>query len=256
MGGMMGGAESMFFQTGADGGSAAFGGEEEEADGPPAAEQMHTVRLVKGAAGIGCKVDRRNAVIGLTPGGAAEKAGLREGDVVWAVDGRDLAPGERLATRLGSDGTHTLRVAYMHGEEGQAHEVRMARPESGGLGLRVDADNVVSKIISGGAAAVDGRLRLGDRILAVNGQSLKGKKLGDVLAGLQPSAKRLTFRLMPRTVAPAPRAQRRRGGGARGGGGRGDGGGDGGEGGGGGADGNGGGSDGGPQAHGRSNRGW
>ena len=127
MGGMMGGgAENMFFQTGADGGSAAFGGEEEEADGPPAAEQMHTVRLVKGAAGIGCKVDRRNAVIGLTPGGAAEKAGLREGDVVWAVDGRDLAPGERLATRLGSDGTHTLRVAYMHGEEGQAHEVRMA----------------------------------------------------------------------------------------------------------------------------------
>ena len=129
MGGMMGGgAENMFFQTGADGGSAAFGGEEEEADGPPAAEQMHTVRLVKGAAGIGCKVDRRNAVIGLTPGGAAEKAGLREGDVVWAVDGRDLAPGERLATRLGSDGTHTLRVAYMHGEEGQAHEVRMASP--------------------------------------------------------------------------------------------------------------------------------
>ena len=55
----------------------------------------------------------------------------------------------------------------------------MARPESGGLGLRVDADNVVSKIISGGAAAVDGRLRLGDRILAVNGQSLKGKKLVD-----------------------------------------------------------------------------
>ena len=86
----------------------------------------------------------------------------------------------------------------------------MARPESGGLGLRVDADNVVSKIISGGAAAVDGRLRLGDRILAVNGQSLKGKKLVDVMASLQPSAKRLTFRLMPRTVAPAPRSARRR----------------------------------------------
>ena len=66
----------------------------------------------------------------------------------------------------------------------------MARPESGGLGLRVDADNVVSKIISGGAAAVDGRLRLGDRILAVNGQSLKGKKLVDVMASLQPGAKR------------------------------------------------------------------
>jgi hypothetical protein len=36
----------MFFQTGADGGGAAFGGEEEgaEVDGPPAAEQMHTVQ--------------------------------------------------------------------------------------------------------------------------------------------------------------------------------------------------------------------
>ena len=139
----------MFFQTGADGGGAEFGGEQEEeaaADGPPAAEQMHTVRLEKGAGGIGCKVDRRNAVVGLSPGGAAlcgkqgpfgrpassrhtytrltstrttatrttaiptgaaEKAGLRQGDVVWAVDGKDLAPGERLAVRLGSDGAHS-----------------------------------------------------------------------------------------------------------------------------------------------------
>jgi hypothetical protein len=31
--------------------------------------------------------------------------------------------------------------------------------------------------VPGGAAEVDGRLRLGDRILALNGQSLSGKKL-------------------------------------------------------------------------------
>ena len=35
----------------------------------------------------------------------------------------------------------------------------------------------MSKLVPGGAAEVDGRLRLGDRILALNGQSLSGKKL-------------------------------------------------------------------------------
>ena len=35
----------------------------------------------------------------------------------------------------------------------------------------------MSKLVPGGAAEVDGRLRLGDRILALNGQSLRGKKL-------------------------------------------------------------------------------
>ena len=61
---------------------------------------MHTIRLSKGEGGLGFKVDKRNAIIGLTAGGAAERAGLRVGDVAWAVNGEALEAGERLASRL------------------------------------------------------------------------------------------------------------------------------------------------------------
>lgn len=63
-------------------------------------------------------------MIEVTPGGAAEKAGVRRGDVVWEVDGAKLA-GRRLAQVLQSERTsHSLKLAYMRGEEGQAIEVR------------------------------------------------------------------------------------------------------------------------------------
>ena len=61
---------------------------------------MHTIRLSKGEGGLGFKVDKRNVIIGLTAGGAAERAGLRVGDVAWAVNGEALEAGERVASRL------------------------------------------------------------------------------------------------------------------------------------------------------------
>lgn len=56
------------------------------------------VKLVKPkGSGFGLKADRQNTVIGVTAGGAAEKAGLRVGDVVWKVDGEPIPQGTRLA---------------------------------------------------------------------------------------------------------------------------------------------------------------
>ena len=161
-GGMMGG-ERMFFQTGADGGQqfggfsgGGFGGgggpggeEEAPVRAPPPASALHTVVVHKGNAqvqGLGMKVDAANAVVAVTRHGAAERAGVRVGDVVWEVDGRALRPGERLAQRVGesSKRSHTLKVAYQRGDDGQALEVRMPKP-AGSLGIRVDGENAISK---------------------------------------------------------------------------------------------------------------
>ena len=132
----------------------------------------------------------------------AEKAGVRVGDVVWKVDGEPLG-GRRLASAL-TKASHVLHVAYMKGDDGQAFEVPLPRPASGGIGIKVDGQNVVSKLQPGGPAAADGRLRVGDRIISVNSVSLRdGKKLVDVLAPmLEQGAKTLRFKVLPTMVAP------------------------------------------------------
>jgi len=57
----------------------------------------------------------------------------------------------------------------------------VARPTET-LGLKVDAANVIVKVAPGGVAAADGRLRVGDRILALNDHALgDGFSLADVL---------------------------------------------------------------------------
>ena len=76
---------------------------------------MHTIRLSKGKGGLGFKVDKRNAIIGLTAGGAAERAGLRVGDVAWAVNGEALEAGklfdvEQARGELRNDLTHHAAV--------------------------------------------------------------------------------------------------------------------------------------------------
>ena len=171
---------------------------------PPAESQMHAVRLAKPktGGGMGLKVDPANTVIGVTAGGVAEKAGVRVGDVVWKVDGEPLG-GRRLASAL-TKASHVLHVAYMKGDDGQAFEVPLPRPASGGIGIKVDGQNVVSKLQPGGPAAADGRLRVGDRIISVNSVSLRdGKKLVDVLAPmLEQGAKTLRFKVLPTMVAP------------------------------------------------------
>jgi len=69
--------------------------------------------------------------------------------------------------------------------------------------LRVDNENVISKILPGGAASEDGRMRVGDKILSVNGISLRGKKLADALPKVRLTLFLLSTRLPFRMSVPA-----------------------------------------------------
>lgn len=205
-GGGDGGAGSFFsqFQTGPGGDSVPFSGGGGDGGQAPPPDKLHTVRL-KGpsAGGLGLKLSRGNEVLEVSRGGAAEAAGLRVGDVVYEVDGSALPPSGRAAEALkGARKTHTLKVALVKGEEGQAIEVRVPRPAaSAPLGIKVDADNVVRKLVDGGVAAEHGRLRVGDRVLSVNGRSLRGgARMADIIATLPGSVEHLTFRVLPEVV--------------------------------------------------------
>ena len=62
--------------------------------------------------------------------------------------------------------------------------INIARPAPGQqLGIKVDDTCVISKIVQGGAVALDGRLRVGDKILSLNGIVLTagGTSLADAL---------------------------------------------------------------------------
>ena len=66
------------------------------------------------------------------------------------------------------------------------------------IGLHLDEDNVVLKLDDGGLAAKDGRVRAGDRVVAVDGTSLDGRHIKSFVRGGQQVALRV------RRGAPRP----------------------------------------------------
>eukprot|EP00316_Scyphosphaera_apsteinii_P004568 CAMPEP_0119317806 /NCGR_PEP_ID=MMETSP1333-20130426/44407_1 /TAXON_ID=418940 /ORGANISM="Scyphosphaera apsteinii, Strain RCC1455" /LENGTH=495 /DNA_ID=CAMNT_0007323857 /DNA_START=80 /DNA_END=1567 /DNA_ORIENTATION=- len=205
-GGMMGGGGGMM--GGGFGGGEGAGGGESEGLMPPAASQLHAVTVLKSDSGLGVRLDAQNVVMSMTRGGACEHAGVRVGDVVWEVDGVSLQPGEKVSQKIDkSKRSHVLKVAYMKGEDGVAVDVSMNKPTEGGLGVKVDASNVISRIIPGGAAATANKLRVGDKVLSINGISLRQMKMSEAMAKLPPSTKQLRFNVLPNKVASAPGAQ-------------------------------------------------
>jgi hypothetical protein len=194
-----GGAGSFFsqFQTGPSGESVPVGGGDGGGGLAPPPDKLHTVRLkAPSAGGLGLKLSRANEVLEVSRGGVAEAAGLRVGDVLYEVDGSSLS-GRAADALKGGRKAHTLKVALVKGTEGQAIELRVPRPGAGSpLGIKVDADNVVRKLVDGGVA--HGRLRVGDRVISVNGRSLRGgAKMADIIAALPSSTESLTFRVLP-----------------------------------------------------------
>lgn len=179
-------------------------------------ELLATGRVLRGYAGITFQpVDAPLAralrlpapmgaiVTALDPGGPAERAGLRAGDLIASVDGRPIRHAKDLAHALGRsrpgapmvfefvrDGrqhTHRVIAGRQRGEaeDGDVVPKRTAASSKGGAGLRTTDD-------AGGGARVEGvdpnttaadELHPGDVVVEANRRQVKGAaELADVLA--------------------------------------------------------------------------
>ncbi|MFL5190887.1 MAG: PDZ domain-containing protein, partial [Microvirga sp.] len=157
------------------------------------------------AEGFGLSTEKGALVAGAQDGTPAEKAGLRSGDVITAVDGEPVANARELTRKIGllkpgakaeisylRDGkerTATIALASQPGEEAKAAPA----PSDDGLpklGLELapgEGEGVaVAAVDPDGPAALKG-VKEGDVILEVGGQTVS--KPADVKAGLETAHK-------------------------------------------------------------------
>jgi len=145
----------------------------------------------------GLPITRGALVVRVYPDSPAARAGLRDGDVVTAIEGDPVTAREDVTTALYSVPPDSpVRIDARRGERRLSLALTAVHPPRGlglevlssDLGLAVSREGeglVVSRITPGSTAARAG-LRPGDRVIAANGQRLKDdEELGhEVLRGL------------------------------------------------------------------------
>ncbi|RXM28561.1 Partitioning defective 3-like B [Acipenser ruthenus] len=159
----------------------------------------------------------------ILPRGAAVKDGrMQSGDRILEVNGRDIAgkSQEELVAMLRSTkqgetvslivarqeevflprelkGEQDCVIPFQEGKEQMMFEVPLNDSGSAGLGVSLkgnksretgaDLGIFIKSIIHGGAAYKDGRLRVNDQLIAVNGESLRGKSNHEAMETLRRS---------------------------------------------------------------------
>ncbi len=158
----------------------------------PAMNYVAAVALaVSIAASVGLPVPDAAAVAGaVLPGGAGERAGLRPGDRVLAIDGRPIATWEELVTEVRAHPGEELRMEVRRAGEpaGAPPRVLVARPDdAGGVGrLGIGQHALQARAASPVEALASGVQRTNAKageILSGLGQVLSRKHRADELRG-------------------------------------------------------------------------
>ena len=138
----------------------------------------------------------------IVDGGVGQAAGFRFGDRLLTIDDMDLTStthDNAVDTLKNKKSACIIQVARLpeDQEEGeQILQIEFARKSGNGLGLMiagghddpVEEDDVaiyVTGVVDGGAAALDGRLRIGDKLLVCNGHCLNNVAHQDAVEHVQ-----------------------------------------------------------------------
>jgi len=170
----------------------------------------------------------RGALISeMAPGGPAEKAGFKDGDVILSVDGFEIEQPSAFDFRLATKqvGTSAQVVYFRDGQQKSATLILEAPPKAGDpvkvsgntrfsgvtvetitasvaqdLGLPFDARGVVVRDVAANSPADDMGLRAGDIILNLNGQDIVDADTFKRIASDRPRAWRIELQRNGRVV--------------------------------------------------------
>ena len=175
--------------------------------------------LLFGINGEKLRVARIDAVV---PGSAAERAGLKPGDIVQQINGEEVAGFEQLMTTIRTSANEPLDMVVRRGGSTVTLTVTPERKEiasplggtipSGVIGIKVLRKPYIEEVIAGGAADRAG-LKPGDMILQIDGKPVPSFE--ELVSLLRPSAGKTLQVMVARkeqklTLAVTPRARIRK----------------------------------------------
>merc|ERR1719353_1892719 len=201
-----------------------------KAAGPTEEMFQLTVDLLRQQDGLGIGLTLDNIIVEVEPGGSVHAQGdLQYGDQIVSVDGSSLA-GRMLKDVIVPKRKHQLVVRYTRMSSQQASprrararrvqsqgggaprrieelEIVITRESSGRLGFGIDAMNTVVEVDANGPVA--GKLKVGDKILAVDSQLLNYKRFVDAV-GPEASHKLRVARLASASLASSQSSKGKR----------------------------------------------
>jgi regulator of sigma E protease len=161
-------------------------------------------------------LDQAPVVGGVTAASPAERAGIRAGDRIVRVAGRQVSTWEQAGIAIGSNARREVAIELVR--DGQTQTVRVTpdaegKFEVGNIGVLPDSHPVVRGVVAGEPAQKVGLL-YGDVVMAVNGERmLSGSQLSDAIARRPDQAITLTIKRqgVVRDVAVTPALRGKKG---------------------------------------------
>ena len=147
--------------------------------------------------------DEPPVVAAVTPDSPADRAGLRPGDRILTVDGRDVPTWDRFDIEIGARPNRDMSLTFLRDGRTASAMLRsnaQGKYQVGDIGVLPDATPIVASLVKGDVAEKAG-LKPGDVVLAVNGErTVQRSQLTDAISRNADKRTDLTIRRNGQTI--------------------------------------------------------